>query len=294
MDSPVAVSPRPEHILEFYSDDDKLLDGWESLISNAVESGDAAICVATKTHAYGLAERLKLHTPKVTAASGQGRYITVDAAEALSAVTPEGKFNEARFLDLFEPVIASARPAIAGKASRAFILGEAVALMWLRGEYDSVIAWEHSWNGLAQARSLSLRCFYPIEVLSFRRDHNDCQTLCAEHSATIIPSGLPMLSGKKGNIHTDSELIQVWAQAGQLMPSEDGLRYPEWQGKYRAALLETDRGKLFKKVEVAEAAILTRLDDLGPETNNSGERQELRHARSGLQMIKQVKLGFFE
>ncbi len=103
-----------------------------------------------------------------------------------------------------------------------------------------------------------------------------------------------MLSGKKGNIHTDSELIQVWAQAEQVMQSEGGLRYPEWQGKYRAALLETDRGALFKRVEIAEAAILTRLEELGPETDNSGERQELRHARSGLQTIKQAKLGFFE
>src|SRR6266478_6889524 len=83
MDSPVAISPRPEHILECYSDDDKLLDGWESLISNTVETGDAAICVATKTHAQGLAERPKLRSPKVTAASKQGRYVTLDAAEAL-------------------------------------------------------------------------------------------------------------------------------------------------------------------------------------------------------------------
>src|SRR5260370_18235028 len=94
MDSPVAVSPRPEHIMEFYSDDDKLLDGWESLISNAVETGDTAICVATKAHAYGLAERLKLHTPKVAGTSGQGRYITGDAAGALSAVQPAAKLQQ--------------------------------------------------------------------------------------------------------------------------------------------------------------------------------------------------------
>src|SRR5260370_15225763 len=151
MDNLVADSARPERIMEFYSDDDKLLDGWESLISNAVETGDTAICVATKAHAYGLAERLKLHTPKVTATSGQGRYITVDAAEALSAVTPEGKVNEARFLDLFEPVIASARPAITGKASRAFILGEADAFLWLRGGYYRVISRVKPCNGPAQA-----------------------------------------------------------------------------------------------------------------------------------------------
>jgi len=294
MDSLLPVSPRPEHILEFYSDDNILLDGWESLISNAVETGDAAICVVTKAHADGLAERLKRHSPKVTAASEQGRYITLDAGEILSAVMPEGKFNEARFFDLFEPVIAKARAAIEGTTSRAFVLGEAVALMWLKGEHDTVIGWEHLWNGLAQARSLSLRCFYPIQSLKFRREHDDCQALCAEHSATIIPSGLPVWSGKKGKIRTEAEWEQVLAQAEQLIQSEDGLRYREWQGKYRDALLETDRGKLFKRVEVAEAAALTRLEELRTETDNSDERHQLRHARSGLQIIKQVKLGFFE
>ena len=35
------------------------------------------------------------------------------------------------------------------------------------------------------------------------------------------------------------------------------LRFPNWQREYEAALLETDESVLFKRVEVAEAAILT-------------------------------------
>ncbi len=300
MDNLLPVSPHssmlchPEHIVQFYLDDNFLLDWWESLISNAVETGNAVICVATKTHSERLAERLKLHGPKVTVAGEQGRYIKLDAAEAVSAVTVEGKFNGARFFDLVEPVIAKARAAIDRDTSRVFVLGEAVALLWSKGEYDGVISWEHLWNGLAQANSLSLRCFYPMQALNFRREQSNCQMLCAEHSTTILPRGLPMLSGEKGTIHLDAEMKQALAEAEQLIQSEVRLRYPEWQGKYRAALLETDRDALFKKVEVAQAAVLTRLHELRPETDKLGEWHQLMHARSGLQIIKKEKVGFFE
>ncbi len=39
-------------------------------------------------------------------------------------------------------------------------------------------------------------------------------------------------------------------------------RFPNWQREYESALLETDESVLFKRVEVAEAAILTRRDAL--------------------------------
>src|SRR5260370_32239070 len=64
MDSPVADSPRPQHIMEFSSGVDNLLRSGESLFSNPVETGDTPIYDATKTHATSLAERRKMHTPK--------------------------------------------------------------------------------------------------------------------------------------------------------------------------------------------------------------------------------------
>ena len=40
------------------------------------------------------------------------------------------------------------------------------------------------------------------------------------------------------------------------------LLFPDWQREYESALLETDQSTLFTRVEVAEAAILTRRDAL--------------------------------
>jgi MEDS: MEthanogen/methylotroph, DcmR Sensory domain len=289
----VPVLSQLPHIIQFYSDDNFLLDGWGRLISNAVETGDAAICVITTAHSEGLAKRLSLHGEQVTAASEQGRYITLDAAEIVSAVTSEGSFNGARFLELVEPVIAKARAATEDKASQVFILGEGVALLWLQAEYDGVILWERMWNGLAQANSLSLRCFYPLEALNFQAEQGNCEMLCAQHSATVLPIGLPMLSGEKALIWTEVELKQVLRQAQQIIQREAHLGDPKWLEEYRAALLETDRKELFKRVEAAQAAVMTR-QELWPEQDNLHERLQLMRALSGLQIIKREKLGFFE
>jgi hypothetical protein len=87
----------PEHIVEFYSDDDALLDVWGRVLGDAIEAGDAAICIATTTHQEGLAERLEQRGQGTKIAADQGRYLSLNAAETLSAMMPEGQFDELVF-----------------------------------------------------------------------------------------------------------------------------------------------------------------------------------------------------
>ena len=281
-----------EHIAQFWSDDEGLLDRLEGSISSAIEAGDAAIYVATKIHTEGVAKRFKLHGRDMTAAIDQGRYLTLDAAHALSTVIPDGKFEEDRFSEFFRNVLVKARNAIEHKGSHVAVFGEAVALLWSRGNHDDVIRWERSWNVLAQATAVSVSCSYAIRGFDLQRDNDYFQMICAEHAAVILPAGLPALSDKDRQEHIKSELKQVLLQAEQLVQRDTILLYPEWQGAYRAALLETDRKQLFKEVEVAESAVLARLQVLPTQTENLPERHQLLHAWSGLQMIKKKKLGF--
>src|ERR1700730_6831335 len=54
----------------------------------------------------------------------------------------------------------------------------------------------------------------------------------------------------------------------QFMASEEtpslgpALRFPQWRSEYEAALRETDRRTLFKRVEIAEASLLSQRDAL--------------------------------
>ena len=48
----------------------------------------------------------------------------------------------------------------------------------------------------------------------------------------------------------------------------------DWEKRYRAAILESDRSKLLQRVEDAETAILERSRSLSKELANSGKEQE--------------------
>ncbi len=66
--------------------------------------------------------------------------------------------------------------------------------------------------------------------------------------------------------------------------------FPAWQRDYEAAWDETDRTALFKKVEVAEAAMLTRRDVLTSSTENRAEWQALEAGLAYLHVLKKARL----
>ena len=65
-----------------------------------------------------------------------------------------------------------------------------------------------------------------------------------------------------------------------------------WQLEYEAVLSETDTSALFTRVEVAEAALLTRRDALQSMTGHRSERQALAEALANLGFIKRKRLKF--
>lgn len=72
------------------------------------------------------------------------------------------------------------------------------------------------------------------------------------------------------------------------MPREPNVRFPAWQGVYEATLRESKIDKLFKLVEIAEAAMLTRRDLL---KHNSGSRAERHAIEDGLRILLVIKQG---
>lgn len=64
------------------------------------------------------------------------------------------------------------------------------------------------------------------------------------------------------------------------------LRFPEWQAQYKAALLETDSGKLPKFIVAAEQAILVRLHALAGKVDHGEERLAMTDALHALRFLK--------
>ena len=62
--------------------------------------------------------------------------------------------------------------------------------------------------------------------------------------------------------------------------------FPQWGVEYEAALRETDRETLFKRIEVAEAAILARRDVLEQSPDGFAERREITLALAKLESLR--------
>ena len=64
------------------------------------------------------------------------------------------------------------------------------------------------------------------------------------------------------------------------------LRYPEWQKTYHDALLELNPQKLIQRVNEAERAILSRLQEMRIGSDSRMEAQAIEDALSGLRVLK--------
>jgi hypothetical protein len=76
------------------------------------------------------------------------------------------------------------------------------------------------------------------------------------------------------------------------LSSSNPLRFPDWQREYESALLEKDQSSLFKRVEVAEAAMLTRRDALVRHSESTAERRAIDDALANLRVLKKDQLHF--
>lgn len=69
------------------------------------------------------------------------------------------------------------------------------------------------------------------------------------------------------------------------------LTLPRWRLEYESALRETDHKILFKRVEIAEAAILNRRESLD-HPDDAFQRTEVEIALSNLRLLKKEILNF--
>src|SRR5438105_14420458 len=72
------------HVVQFYSEDEFLVDAISRFIGVTLSGGDAAVVLATKTHREGIARRLEERGVDVTNAELTARYLGPDAADSLS------------------------------------------------------------------------------------------------------------------------------------------------------------------------------------------------------------------
>lgn len=72
---------REKHTVEFYGQEERMLEGVSRLIGASLGAGNAAIVLATAAHREAIRKRLSDKGLDPTMASGEGRFVELDATE---------------------------------------------------------------------------------------------------------------------------------------------------------------------------------------------------------------------
>lgn len=70
-------------------------------------------------------------------------------------------------------------------------------------------------------------------------------------------------------------------------------QFPAWQNQYSLVLRETDRERLFTRIEIAEAALRMRLEAITTSSDHHAEREAIADALTKLSLLKKRRLGFY-
>jgi DNA-binding NarL/FixJ family response regulator len=171
------------HEVGFYSDERRCLQHVTQFVGTALKAENAAVVVATASHLHSLLLSLRAYGLDIGAAIEQGRYITLDAADALTTFMIHGLPDPIRFMKAFGNLILTAANAARGEHPRVAVFGECVQLVWAQGNAESVIRMEQLGNQLVNEYDVDILCGYSLDGFRDMTDGPIYQRICAEHSA---------------------------------------------------------------------------------------------------------------
>ena len=170
------------HEAGFYFEDTRLLDDLTQFVGAALNAGNAAIIVATESHRDSLLLRLEAQGLDIVASIEQGRYIALDAADALPTFMLGGVPDPVRFSTVLGKLISTAAKAVKGKQARVAIFGEMCRLLWEQGNAEAAIQVEKLGNQLTKTYDVDILCGYSLGIVQGGMDSQIFQRICAEHT----------------------------------------------------------------------------------------------------------------
>jgi DNA-binding NarL/FixJ family response regulator len=183
----VVESPPQErercHEVGFYSDERSLVAAITAYVSAALKTGGAAIVVATAAHRDAIVGELQGKQIDVSAAVTEGKYVTVDTADALASFMHAGMLDSASYLKLFSDLIRTVSAGLRRQDRRTAIYGECVNLLWAQGKVEAAIQIEKLTNQLCEMFDIDMLCGYTLCGPTAVTDDLIFERICAEHSA---------------------------------------------------------------------------------------------------------------
>jgi len=179
-DTPRTKAP---HEALFYSDDEVFLSSLTRFIAGALEAGDVAVSITTEPHRHSILQRLRARRLDMDTAIREGRYISLDAAKMISAITINDELDSSRFFETASDMIRTAAKAGKNDHPRVAVCGECGYLLCASGRSSAAIQLEQLWEQLGTTYEIYSLCGYVLNDFNHDEDHLVFHTICAVHSA---------------------------------------------------------------------------------------------------------------
>jgi signal transduction histidine kinase/CheY-like chemotaxis protein len=168
-----------EHFVQFYEQDAALVDSVGAYIRCGLESGAAAVVIATGQHWQELMQLWRTQGFDFAAALASGQLVPMDASEVLGRLMRAGRPPRAQFMEEIGVAIAG----IARHWRRIVAFCEMVSLLWQSAMHSAAIELEQLWSELAGEHAFTLYCAYPLRECS--ADGPAFDALCDQHARTL-------------------------------------------------------------------------------------------------------------
>jgi len=173
--------PDRGHVVQFYGHEEELADRVAGYLLGALQHDRVAVVIATAAHRRAFERRLTRAGVDLAAAARAGTYRTLDAGDAVRALTTSGQLDRGAFDRVIGSLIADA-----GQGERPVrAYGEMVALLWDAGLVNAAVQLEQIWGSLGLTHSFSLFCSYPARSVTGDGHLEAFAEVCRLHGSVV-------------------------------------------------------------------------------------------------------------
>ena len=172
----LADPPERSHAVQFYDDEQLLLDTVGRFLVAGLRRGDRLLVCATPEHGAAIVAQLAPYGGR--AALDRGQLVVLDARDTLAKFMVRDMPDPALFRLALLPMIT--RPIDTGGRVRAY--GEMVELLWRDGNARAALRLEELWNEIGRDHALALLCAYTTSNFDSDGDAAPFMALCRSHS----------------------------------------------------------------------------------------------------------------
>jgi DNA-binding NarL/FixJ family response regulator len=174
---------RHSHEVAFHADDSSVVDGYARFIESSLKGGNAVIVVVTESHRASLIPKLEAQGVNVAAAIEQGRYIPLDAADALSRLTVNDVPDAALCNQVVGDLIMGAAEGVGGARGRVVVCGEIAPTLLAKDNGEGAVKLERLWDEITRRYGVHTLCGYLSSAFPHHEADPVFQEICAVHSA---------------------------------------------------------------------------------------------------------------